>query len=728
MPYFIDDKQCVRKGTKEDPGEVVKCHDDHKSAVAHLRALYVNVEDADKVFVEVEGEMFEFEKGSASSGWHKPPRGTHTAENAPNFAGGPGADRKYGTESDEPPDKTRRCKCKKCGAVVILPKGKQCEDVKCPSCKGGMQATEWREDKPAEGRGGRKPKPGQTKAQETHPCTCPECGKSVHVPLGQKCNEVKCPDCKAMMKQGDSGQDKQVDCPACEEEKAAMAAPGPTVHGEGGSLGEVSSVGDSDGTCKCPNCGKPLPCTAKACPYCKKSIDKVERGEGDSEKRATKSEGDGQHPAGHYLVVEDPEKPTTWHLRVRNAKGDLDHTLMGGAWAALHGGYRGNKYEGPSKAEALAKLKKLYAQEGMDTPSEKGLTIYKSDDGTWRWITHSNWAIIDREIELISEQAYRDGIAYAQKSGSWGELDLVHVGGTDVGDCDTLFISKQGSHPPRLGAGGTWYDTAMATRAREAIQADPERWGVSLKFRFDPARRVHGIYTGGIQILKHSILPQHMAASYGTAIAVRGGESMSKQIDEKTAAALRDLNVTEEEIVELAQKQKAAPVEENVVEKEDTTEAGGLKGLWQALGKMFAPDASTPAEAGKATEAEPVQEAVEQPAEKAEGEPDASEIVKAVAQAVAGPLGELVKKELDARDALIAELQEAVKALSVDVETKVEQRLADVPPVVTASPTMVGALAAPGQQDTKQKTFVGSLMKDILQASEDTYGGKKYQT
>lgn len=203
---------------------------------------------------------------------------------------------------------------------------------------------------------------------------------------------------------------------------------------------------------------------------------------------------------------------------------------------------------------------------------------------------------------------------------------------------------------------------------------------------------------------------------------------MSKQIDEKTAAALRDLNVTEEEIVELAQKQKAAPVEENVVEKEDTTEAGGLKGLWQALGKMFAPDASTPAEAGKATEAEPVQEAVEQPAEKAEGEPDASEIVKAVAQAVAGPLGELVKKELDARDALIAELQEAVKALSVDVETKVEQRLADVPPVVTASPTMVGALAAPGQQDTKQKTFVGSLMKDILQASEDTYGGKKYQT
>ena len=90
-----------------------------------------------------------------------------------------------------------------------------------------------------------------------------------------------------------------------------------------------------------------------------------------------KSEEDGKHPAGHYLVVEDPEKPSTWHLRVRNADGDLDHRLMGGAWAALHGGYRGNKYQGPDKAKALAKLKKLYEAEGLDTPGEKSI----GDDG-----------------------------------------------------------------------------------------------------------------------------------------------------------------------------------------------------------------------------------------------------------------------------------------------------------------------------------------------------------
>ena len=52
----------------------------------------------------------------------------------------------------------------------------------------------------------------------------------------------------------------------------------------------------------------------------------------------TKTEADGDHPASHYLVVEDPEHPSTWHLRVRDADGSINHTLLGGAWAALHEG------------------------------------------------------------------------------------------------------------------------------------------------------------------------------------------------------------------------------------------------------------------------------------------------------------------------------------------------------------------------------------------------------
>lgn len=77
-------------------------------------------------------------------------------------------------------------------------------------------------------------------------------------------------------------------------------------------------------------------------------------------------------PASCYLVVEDPQKVTTWHLPVKTPDGKPDHNLMGAAWAALHRGYRGQKYEGPGKQDAILKLHKLYQSEGMKIPTEKG--------------------------------------------------------------------------------------------------------------------------------------------------------------------------------------------------------------------------------------------------------------------------------------------------------------------------------------------------------------------
>src|SRR5579871_438575 len=58
------------------------------------------------------------------------------------------------------------------------------------------------------------------------------------------------------------------------------------------------------------------------------------------------------------------------HLPVSGDDGTPNHRLMGAAWAALHGGYRGNKYEGSDKAAAIKKLTALYKSEKMDTPEE----------------------------------------------------------------------------------------------------------------------------------------------------------------------------------------------------------------------------------------------------------------------------------------------------------------------------------------------------------------------
>jgi hypothetical protein len=67
-----------------------------------------------------------------------------------------------------------------------------------------------------------------------------------------------------------------------------------------------------------------------------------------------------------YLVSKGGED----HLPYTESDGSPNHRLMGAAWAALHGGYRGKKYEGPDKSKAIAKLKAVYKSEQMDTPAE----------------------------------------------------------------------------------------------------------------------------------------------------------------------------------------------------------------------------------------------------------------------------------------------------------------------------------------------------------------------
>lgn len=89
----------------------------------------------------------------------------------------------------------------------------------------------------------------------------------------------------------------------------------------------------------------------------------------------TKKEGSAEYPASAYLVAENADEPSTWHLRVRDESGKPDHRLMGAAYAALYENYRGNTYQGPGKEQATAKLRSLYASEDLPWPGSS-----KSDD------------------------------------------------------------------------------------------------------------------------------------------------------------------------------------------------------------------------------------------------------------------------------------------------------------------------------------------------------------
>lgn len=83
---------------------------------------------------------------------------------------------------------------------------------------------------------------------------------------------------------------------------------------------------------------------------------------------ADEKKRDKVYPHGRYLIVDEDGKG---HLPVKDTDdGPVNQRLMGAAWAALHGGYRGNIYEGPGKQEALAKLEGIYKSEGLELPGE----------------------------------------------------------------------------------------------------------------------------------------------------------------------------------------------------------------------------------------------------------------------------------------------------------------------------------------------------------------------
>jgi hypothetical protein len=90
------------------------------------------------------------------------------------------------------------------------------------------------------------------------------------------------------------------------------------------------------------------------------------------------------------------------HLPVTGEDGKPDHRLMGAAWAALHGGYRGNEYKGPNKAEAISKLTAMYKAEKMDTPGTASSD--HADLG-------GQWTIVSFTAVHFSADAHKSGRA-----------------------------------------------------------------------------------------------------------------------------------------------------------------------------------------------------------------------------------------------------------------------------------------------------------------------------
>jgi hypothetical protein len=241
-------------------------------------------------------------------------------------------------------------------------------------------------------------------------------------------------------------------------------------------------------------------------------------------------------PASSFLVVEDPKKPSTWHMPVKDCSGKPDHRLMAAAKAALTSNYRGNPYAGPNKDEAIAKLKAMYASEKLPWASKSSLSVFKDNKGQYHafGIVTNKWR--DRDVnanpknggEIITEAAHKDFISFLDKHPEESpELQAWHTPGTG---------SKSKAEWWQYHDGFVLMSWPLTEKEAEGIIKAEEKYG--------PLGMSHGFITaskdvdGGLihqyRSIEASHLPLDKAANLFTDFAVARTEAkMTRFADEK---------------------------------------------------------------------------------------------------------------------------------------------------------------------------------------------------
>lgn len=95
---------------------------------------------------------------------------------------------------------------------------------------------------------------------------------------------------------------------------------------------------------------------------------------------ATKTEGGRAFKSGDYAYVPDPDKPSTWKLRLTSTPGgDPDPRIVGAAVAALGKGFRGQKVQIPSDdlPKVKAKVRSAWLKANPDKSKEDLPTVIK---------------------------------------------------------------------------------------------------------------------------------------------------------------------------------------------------------------------------------------------------------------------------------------------------------------------------------------------------------------
>lgn len=252
-------------------------------------------------------------------------------------------------------------------------------------------------------------------------------------------------------------------------------------------------------------------------------------GLGKRKKADSKTEPSGKHPSSAYLVVGDPNKSSTWHLRVRDRNGKINRRLLGAAWAALTSNFRGQPYKGPGKRQALVKLRKLRQQITTKEPNA-GLTVFKDANGQDRWLAITSNAFKDRDEEIVSSAALEADVQRADATKEYGPLRFWHMPGVELGTTDFNVMK-----------GRMLIESGLMTNpyAAQKLKEFPQNYKMSIGFRHPPDEPdPNGIFYN-IRRFERSILPADQAANQFTSISIQ--KESDPMDDQRKLEALKEL-------------------------------------------------------------------------------------------------------------------------------------------------------------------------------------------
>lgn len=193
---------------------------------------------------------------------------------------------------------------------------------------------------------------------------------------------------------------------------------------------------------------------------------------------------------------------------------------------------------------------------GFKKKSEKSVkdnsfTVFKDDDGAYRWVLISSNAYRDRDGEIVSTKALQDDVDRADSEKDYGPLRWWHLPGVDIGKTDFNML-----HGRMLIESGTFNTPEIAAAVAE--KADDLQASIAFRHPMNEPNAA-GVFDH-IRRFERSLVPKGRASNGLTSLAVTKGENMSTLAEKISAfkALLKDDELANHILQQAETKEKEA--------------------------------------------------------------------------------------------------------------------------------------------------------------------------